>query len=134
VSTLLFHCHGSGMSEPAADSARWYMVSVWRTTAKVWTASNCGVSGMVMKSPNAFGLTGAMPGSPEAMRASRGPSSTMPGRNALRVPISLTDGSCFHISTRAPNANGSGTGGACSPSPRGAPGSSSNWADLRCSR
>jgi hypothetical protein len=103
VSTLLFHCHGSGISLPAADSARWYIVSVWRTTAKVWTASNCGVSGIVTKSPKAFGATGSMP-SPETMRASRGPASTMPGRKALRVPISVTDGSCFHISTRAPKA------------------------------
>jgi hypothetical protein len=104
VSTLLFHCHGSGESLPAAASARWYMVRVWRTTAKVCTASNWGVSGVLTKSPKAFGATGAMPGWPKAMRASRGPSSTIPGRYTLRVPMSLTDGSCFHISTRAPKA------------------------------
>ena len=47
VSLLLFHCQGSGMELPAAARARPYMVSVWRTTTKVWTASNCGVSGWV---------------------------------------------------------------------------------------
>jgi hypothetical protein len=104
VSVLLFHCQGRGMSAAAEDRARWYMVRVWRTTAKAWTASNCGVSGMVTKSPKAFGSTGAMPLAWTAMRASRGPASTTPGRKALRVPISATEGSCFHISTRAPKA------------------------------
>ena len=106
MSALLFQCHGRGIAAPAVDSARWYIVSVWRTTANVWTASNCGVSGIVTKSPNAFGSTGGMPApsGASAMRASRGPASTTPGRNARRVPISLTDGSCFHISTRAPDA------------------------------
>ena len=76
----LFHCQGRGRARPAASRARWYMVSVCRTTAKVCTASNWGVSGWVTKSPDAFGSTGSMPGSPGAMRASLGPLSTAPGR------------------------------------------------------
>src|SRR6266508_2205804 len=54
----LFHCQGSGAGVGPTARARWYMVSVWRTTAKVWTASKASVPGVWIRSPTALGLTG----------------------------------------------------------------------------
>lgn len=89
----LFHCQGTGPFK-----ARWYMVRVWRTTTNAWTASKASVPGVWMKSPKTFGLTDGMPGIPFMMRASLGPAKTPPGRYTFRMPISVTDGSCFQIS------------------------------------
>ena len=44
------------------------------------------------------------------IRLSFGPASIKPGRKALRIPISLTEGSCFHIRTREPMIRGIGMG------------------------
>ena len=112
-----FHCQGT-----VPPSARWYMVSVCRTTVKVWTASKASVPGEAMKSPSTLGLTGGRPA--ETMRASRGPVNSALGRNALRMPISVTEGSCFQSRTRAPTAGsgmGIGMGMGATPTQRASP-------------
>src|SRR4030095_8135416 len=63
-----------------------------------------------MKSPSELATTGVMPVIVVLIRASLGPVDTGGGRNALRMPISPTLGSCFHSSTRGPTNTGIGIG------------------------
>src|SRR5262245_7270053 len=63
-----------------------------------------------MKSPSALATTGVIPVIVVLIRASFGPVDTGRGKNALRMPISATLGSCFQISTRGPVNRGIGMG------------------------
>src|SRR5262245_6358447 len=109
VLVAVFQRQGNGAGALLFASARWYIVKVSRTTANVCTASNSGVRGVWMKSPIALGDTGVSP--VILIRPSRGPVETGRGRNALRMPISATLGSCFQRRTRGPFSSGSGIGG-----------------------
>src|SRR5216117_2456099 len=84
------------------------MVSVWRTTAKVWTASNASVPGVSIRSPRTLGITGVTPWT--AIRAFLGPARMCPARKALRTLVAPVTGSHFHINTRAPLITARGIG------------------------
>src|SRR4030095_1566757 len=70
-----------------------------------------------------------------AIRPSRGPARTTPGKYVRRMPISVIDGSCFQMSTRLPaRPGGMGTGAGIGVGAAGGPGWTVAFNTLRCRR
>ena len=67
-----------------------------------------GVPGVSIKSFIVFGVTGVSPWI--TIRPSLGPLRIKLGKKTFRIPISLTEGSCFQIKARDPRMKGIGMG------------------------